>query len=351
MKKIVMTGGGTAGHVTPNIAIINELKDKYEIHYIGSRNSIEEQLITEQGIKFHAISSGKFRRSLDYRNFTDIFRVLKGLQESKHILKKLKPDLIFSKGGYVTVPVILASRSTNTPVIIHESDLSVGLANKISIPIAKKVCVTFSKTKELLGEKAILTGPPVRTEMLSGSGHNGAFFCNFKQDKPIILFIGGSQGSQKINNLVRKNIEELQDFNLIHICGEGNLDESVNFENYKQFEYIKKELPDVFSYADLIVSRAGSNTIYEILALRKPNLLIPLSKKASRGDQIQNADEFELKGYSRVLQDDDDTGEFFVTAIKGTYRDRDEFIRCMERSHFSNGTLKIIEVIEEELSL
>ncbi len=350
MKKIIMTGGGTAGHVTPNIAIINELKDEYEIHYIGSKNSIEERLIKEQNIKFYGISSGKLRRSLNFKNFTDVFRVLKGLSESIMLLRKIKPDLIFSKGGYVTVPVILASKTTKTPVIIHESDLSIGLANKISIPVAKKVCVTFSKTIESIGkEKAVLTGPPIRNSVLQGEKSLGQKFCNFKHDKPTIVFIGGSQGSKNINELVRENIKNLNDFNIVHICGRKNLDNTLHFDNYKQYEYLEEQLPNVFALADLIVSRAGSNTIYEILALKKLNLLIPLSKKASRGDQIQNAKEFETAGYSKVLQDDENLKQSFLPTILDLYENRNKYIDAMQKTNFVNGTPKIVEIIKSEL--
>ncbi len=351
MKKIVMTGGGTGGHVTPNIALIDELKDKYDIHYIGSRNSIEEKLITEQGIKFYGISSGKLRRNIDFRNITDMFKVVKGSFESLVLLKKIKPDLIFSKGGFVTVPVILASRVTKTPVIIHESDLSIGLANRISIPTAKKVCVTFKSTSTKLGEKAIFTGPPIRKVMLNGSKKIGENFCNFGEKKPVILLTGGSQGSKKLNEIIRNNIKNLQRFNIIHLCGKGNIDNSINFKNYIQFEYLNKELPDVFAFSDIIISRAGSNTIYEILALRKPNLLIPLSKEVSRGDQIENAREFDSNGFSRILDDNDKTKDRFVNEINRLYDERDVYIKSMNNFGFVNGTNKIIEVIESELKL
>ncbi len=352
MKKIVMTGGGTAGHVTPNIAIINELRNLYDIYYIGSKNSIEEELIKEQGIKFYSISSGKFRRSLDFKNITDIFKIIKGYSESIFLLKKIKPDLIFSKGGYVTVPVILASKITKTPVIIHESDLSIGLANKISIPIARKVCVTFSKTIEEIGsDKTILTGPPIRKEILSGSKQIGERFCNFKNKKPYIVFIGGSQGSKSINDVVRKNITNLSKFNIIHICGRNNLDTSLDYDNYLQYEYLEDELKNVFAMADIIVSRAGSNTIYEILSLKKPNLLIPLSKRASRGDQILNAKEFEKNGFSSVLQDDENLERDFVPTILNLFDNKDNYINTMKSYNFVNGKDKIIEVINNELNI
>ncbi len=350
MKKIVMTGGGTAGHVTPNIAIINELKDKYDIHYIGSKNSVEEDLVKKENIKFYGISSGKLRRSLNFKNFTDIFRVLKGISESVFLLRKIKPDLIFSKGGYVTVPVILASKTTKIPVIIHESDFTIGLANKISIPIAKKVCVTFEKTIKQIGkDKCIYTGPPVRKSIFLGNKNLGKKFCNFPSNKPVIIFIGGSQGSENINKLVRENIKKLNNFNIVHICGKGNLDVNLNYDNYLQFEYLNDQLPDVFAFADLIVSRAGSNTIYEILALKKLNLLIPLSKKASRGDQLDNAKEFEQKGYSKVLQEDEKINDLFVPTILELYENRNKYIKKMVHCNFVNGTAKIIDIIQNEL--
>ena len=284
-KKIVLTGGGTAGHVTPNIALLPSLKKAgYQIFYIGSYQGIEKGLIEEQKIPYYGISSGKLRRYLDIKNFSDPFRVLKGYQEAKHILKQLKPDILFSKGGFVSVPVVLAASRCHIPVIIHESDMTPGLANRLSFPFSSKICCNFPETVKMLPEgKAVLTGSPIRSELRTGNRTIGLNFAHLSGEKPVILVMGGSQGASAINKAVRSILPKLlNQFQIIHICGKDNLEPSLqNTKGYIQFEYIKAELKDIFAATDLMISRAGANSICEILALRKPNILIPLSKAAS----------------------------------------------------------------------
>ena len=296
MKRIILTGGGTAGHVTPNIALLPRLRElQYDIHYIGSYNGMEKQLVEQQGIPYHGISSGKLRRYFSLQNFTDPFRVLKGFSEANRLIKQLKPDVIFSKGGFVSVPVVIAGKKNHVPVIIHESDMTPGLANKLSIPSAAKVCCNFPETVKLLPEgKAVLTGSPIREELFTGKREEGLRLCGFNEDKPVLLVIGGSLGSVAINNAIRNNIDALlEKYQIIHLCGRNNLDESLEGrEGYKQFEYVKAELKHYFACANVVVSRAGANAICELLALRKPNILIPLGLEASRGDQILNAESF-----------------------------------------------------------
>ena len=250
MKHIVLTGGGTAGHVTPNIALIPRLKELgYEISYIGSLDGIEKKLIEELNIPYYGIASGKLRRYFDLKNFSDPFKVLKGYAQSRKLLKKLKPDVIFSKGGFVTVPVVVAAKSCKIPAIIHESDMTPGLANKLAIPSATKVCCNFPETlKHLPEEKAVLTGTPIRQELLSGDKLEALKFCGFTANKPVIMIIGGSLGAAAVNDSMRKILPELlKDFQVVHLCGKGKLDESLqNTEGYIQFEYIKKELADLF---------------------------------------------------------------------------------------------------------
>ena len=309
MKHIVLTGGGTAGHVTPNIALIPRLKELgYEISYIGSYDGIEKKLIEEMNIPYYGISSGKLRRYFDLKNFTDPFRVLKGFGEAKKLLKQLKPDVVFSKGGFVSVPVVMAGKRRHVPTIIHESDMTPGLANKISIPSATKVCCNFPETLEHLPkEKAVLTGSPIRQELLEGSRSAALEFCGLTDDKPVILIIGGSLGSVAVNNAVRSVLPELlKDFHVIHLCGKGKMDDSLkSLKGYVQFEYIQNQLKDLFALTDVVISRAGANAICELLALHKPNLLIPLSANASRGDQILNARSFERQGFSIVLEEEE----------------------------------------------
>ena len=350
MKRIILTGGGTAGHVTPNIALLPRLKElKYDIHYIGSYNGIEKELIEQFGIPYHGISTGKLRRYFSVQNFTDPFRVLKGMNDAKKLVKILKPDVIFSKGGFVSVPVVLAGKKCKVPTIIHESDMTPGLANKISIPSATKVCCNFPETLGHLPEgKAVLTGSPIRQELLSGDKFKAREFLNFKSDKPVIMVIGGSLGAVAVNNAVRAILPELlKSYQIIHLCGKGKVDESLKgIEGYAQFEYIKEELKDLFALTDIVISRAGANAICELLALHKPNLLIPLSANASRGDQILNARSFERQGFSVVLEEEELTDDVLLSAINHLYENRESYVDTMKRSSQQNSIDTIIDLIE-----
>lgn len=350
MKRIILTGGGTAGHVTPNIALLPRLKElQYDIHYIGSYNGIEKELIEQFGIPYHGISSGKLRRYFSVQNFTDPFRVIKGLGEARKLVKILQPDVIFSKGGFVSVPVVLAGKSQHVPTIIHESDMTPGLANKISLPSATKVCCNFPETLEHLPEgKAVLTGSPIRQELLSGDKFKARDFLGFTSDKPVIMVVGGSLGSVAVNEAVRGILPELlKDFQVVHLCGKGKIDDSLkNLDGYAQFEYIKDELKDLFSLTDIVISRAGANAICELLALHKPNLLIPLSANASRGDQILNARSFERQGYSVVLEEEELNKQVLLDSILRLYENRESYIDAMKNSPQQNSIDTIIDLIE-----
>lgn len=351
MKRIILTGGGTAGHVTPNIALLPRLKElDYDIHYIGSTNGIEKKLIEDTGIPYYGIASGKLRRYFDPKNFTDPFRVLKGYAQAHKLLGKLKPDIIFSKGGFVAVPVVLAAKSRHIPVIIHESDMTPGLANKISLSAATKVCCNFPETMKYIPEgKAVLTGSPIRRELLHGNRMEALKLCGFTANKPVIMVIGGSQGSVIVNDAVRGILPELlKTYQVIHLCGKGKLDSSkIGLEGYIQFEYAKKELADLFALADVCISRAGANAICELLALRKPNLLIPLSANASRGDQILNAESFENQGFSEVLAEENLAPTIMLPIINKLYEHRADYIAAMEKSEQSDAISKIIALIQE----
>nr|WP_294464237.1 undecaprenyldiphospho-muramoylpentapeptide beta-N-acetylglucosaminyltransferase [uncultured Sellimonas sp.] len=349
MKRIILTGGGTAGHVTPNIALLPRLKElQYDIHYIGSYNGIEKDLIEPFHIPYHGISSGKLRRYFSMKNFTDPFRVLKGFHEANKLIKTLKPDVIFSKGGFVSVPVVMAGKKNHVPTIIHESDITPGLANKISMPSATKICCNFPETlKSLPADKAVLTGSPIRQELLTGDPEAARKFCHFTSEKPVILVIGGSLGAAAVNQAVRRILPKLlENFQVIHLCGKGKLDESLTgVEGYAQFEYIQKELKDLFALADLVISRAGANAICELLALRKPNILIPLPAKSSRGDQILNARSFERQGFSMVLEEETLTDETLLDAVCRLYQDRSTYIKAMQDSGMQNSIETIINLI------
>lgn len=351
MKKIVLTGGGTAGHVTPNIALLPHLKEAgFDISYLGSYDGIEKRLIGDFNIPYYGISTGKLRRYFSMQNFTDPFRVIKGFAEAKSILKKLKPDVVFSKGGFVSVPVVRAASSLGIPCIIHESDMTPGLANKLCIPVAAKVCCNFPETYNLLPEgKAVLTGSPIREELAAGSKEAGLSLCNFTTDKPVILVIGGSLGSANVNMYVRKALPKLlEQYQVAHICGKEKIDNLLlNTAGYKQFEYVKEDLKDLFAMADLVISRAGANAICELLALKKPNLLIPLSAKASRGDQILNANSFLAQGFSIVLEEEELMEDTLYSAVNTLYTNRHTYIEAMEKSTLTDSIGRIMALIKE----
>ncbi len=351
MKKIVLTGGGTAGHVTPNIALLPSLVEAgYDISYIGSYEGIEKKLIEDLGITYYGISSGKLRRYKSLKNLSDPFRVLHGLFQAKKLMKQIKPDVVFSKGGFVSVPVVLAAKSRHIPAIIHESDMTPGLANKIAMRSAVKICCNFPETIEYLPKsKAVLTGSPIRAELLSGNAIKGREFCGFNSEKPIIMVVGGSTGAVKVNEAVRKVLPELLNrYQIVHLCGKGKTDSSLNnTDGYVQFEYIDKELRDLFAMSDIVISRAGANAICELLALRKPNILIPLSANASRGDQILNARSFAKQGYSKVLMEEDVTPETLLNAVNETYDLRASYTKKMSSSTQNNAIETIMNLIKQ----
>lgn len=351
MKRIVLTGGGTAGHVTPNIALLPRLKELgYDIHYIGSYQGIEKNLIEDCGIPYYGISSGKLRRYFDLKNFSDPFKVVKGFSEASKLMKELKPDVVFSKGGFVSVPVVLAAKQRKIPVIIHESDMTPGLANKLSIPAASKVCCNFPETVEHLPKgKALLTGSPIRQELLTGDREKALKFTGLSGTKPVLLIIGGSLGSVIVNEAVRSILPDLlKKFEIIHLCGKGKLDSSLTaMSGYVQYEYISEELKDLFALSDIVISRAGANSICEFLTLRKPALLIPLSAAASRGDQILNANSFAKQGFAAVLEEEQLNGESLSNALNDLWDNRASYIEAMNNSPMGDAIETIVGLFEE----
>lgn len=351
MKRILLTGGGTAGHVTPNIALLPRLRELgYEISYIGSYNGIEKKLMEDFQVPYYGISSGKLRRYFDPKNFTDPFKVIKGYGEACRIIKKLSPDVLFSKGGFVSVPVVLAANRYHVPAIIHESDMTPGLANKLCIPSAKKVCCNFPETIQYLpANKAVLTGSPIRQELLKGDRLHALRFTGLSANKPVILVMGGSMGAVAVNEALRRILPTLlKEFQVIHLCGAGKLDHSLgHLAGYVQYEYIKDELKDLFALADIVISRAGANAICELLALKKPSLLIPLSAAASRGDQLLNAHSFEKQGFSMVLEEAKITNDALLQAIHTLYQNRTTFSSAMESSSQTDSIETIIRLIDE----
>lgn len=354
MKTIILTGGGTAGHVTPNLALIPSLKAAgYEIRYIGSYQGIERKLIESAGIPYDGISSGKLRRYFDLKNFTDPLRVLKGYGEALKLLKKYKPDVIFSKGGFVAVPVVFAAKHYHIPVIIHESDMTPGLANKLCIPSAYKVCHNFPETADQLpADKAVLSGSPIRQELFEGNKEAGLRLCGFDHSRPVLLVIGGSLGAAAVNEAVREALPTLlKNYQIIHICGKGKIDKTYRqTPGYIQFDYVKDELRDLLAAADVVISRAGSNAICELLALHKPNVLIPLPAKASRGDQLLNAESFRKQGFSFLLEEENVTTQTLCQAVDHVYKHRRGYVDAMSKQTSKDAIDIIVSLCDEAAS-
>lgn len=335
MSKIAFTGGGTVGHVSVNLSLIPTALEKgHQVFYIGSKNGIEREMIESQlsNIKYYPISSGKLRRYLSFENAKDVFKVLKGILDARRVLKKEKPDLLFSKGGFVSVPVVIAARSLNIPTIIHESDLTPGLANKISLKFSKKIYTTFEDTlKYLPKDKADFVGATIREDLKEGNQQKGYEITGFDSDKKVLLVMGGSLGSKKLNDIIRENLEALlHDYQIIHLTGHGLVDESYKQKGYIQYEFVKEELTHLLSITDTVVSRAGSNAIYEFLTLRIPMLLIPLGLDQSRGDQIDNAKYFESKGYGKMIPEDQLTQFKLLEQLKQIESHRTNITHQME---------------------
>ncbi|MGI6168867.1 MAG: undecaprenyldiphospho-muramoylpentapeptide beta-N-acetylglucosaminyltransferase [Christensenellales bacterium] len=348
MKKIILTGGGTAGHVTPNLALLPALlQHGYEVHYIGSRDGIEKSLCQKEGVTYHAIQTGKLRRYRSVKNFTDPFRILAGFFSSIGIIRRVRPNVIFSKGGFVSVPVSVAGKLNGIPVVLHESDLTPGLANRLCSPFSKAICATFPETRAHINpKKAHITGAPLRAALFEGDRDKGLSLCGFSGDKPVLLIIGGSLGAKAINNTVRNILPALtEQFSVIHLCGKGNLEPSLQLPHYAQFEFVEDELPHLFAAADIVLSRAGANAIFELLALRKPALLVPLTKSSSRGDQLLNAENFRSKGYSLVLLQEDMTDQSLLDAVRALYEQRHSLVTAMEASGQGNGTENVLKII------
>lgn len=351
MARIVLTGGGTLGHVTPHLALLPYLREKgYEIHYVGTEKGMEaDRMRAEPGVIYHAVQSGKLRRYFSWQNFTDPFRVIAGAFQSAHLMGRLKPDVVFSKGGFVAVPVVFGAWLHRIPVLCHESDLTPGLANKLCKPFARRFATTFPECAQALGSKAEMTGTPLRRELFSGSREKGLQLLGFDGGKPVLLMMGGSSGAQSVNKALRAALPALTpSFDVAHICGKGNLDAALEGKpGYTQLEFLSEELPDVLACADLVLSRAGANALCEFQALGRPMLLVPYPKGASRGDQILNARSLEKRGLCRVLLQEDMTPETLAEAVEATWKDRERLTEALKNAPPADGTARVLELIEE----
>ena len=347
-KTIIFTGGGTAGHVTPNLALMEKLdRSEWEVHYIGTAEGIEKQIIgNRDDVVYHEIAWGKLRRYFDLRNLTDPFRVQKGYRQSRAIIREVKPAVIFSKGGYVSVPVVGAARGL-CPIVAHESDYTPGLANRLAARYATKICVSFADTLQFVPKgKGVHTGTPIRPELYRGSREKGLAFTGFSGKKPVLLTVGGSLGAQAVNEALREALPLLlPTFDVVHLCGKGKAEPGLTVEGYRQYEYINEEMADLLAMADVVLSRAGANAVFELLALQKPMLLVPLTAKSSRGDQLLNADYFSARGYAKTLLQSDMTAATLSEALLEVYRDRETYRAAMEKAENVDGTQPILDVI------
>ena len=345
-KTIVLCGGGTAGHVMPNIALLPELKKHFKnICYIGSHNGIEKQIISEQkNINYYSISTVKLIRSLSLKNLLIPIKLLKGIIEAKKILKQLKPNIVFSKGGFVSVPVTIAAKQLSIPVVALESDLSLGLANKIILKQCKVMCCSFKETAQKLKNKGVYTLSPIRNQLFMGNKQIAKQTCKFNNNLPTLLVIGGSLGAKAINDVMFMCASEItKQFNVIHIVGKNNINKQLNLTNYYQIEFTSN-IENYFALCDIVISRAGSNAIFEFLALKKPMLLIPLSKESSRGDQIENAKNFLNKGFAHVLYQEDLNTKTLMTEINKLFNNKNTIIEKQKQYH-GNGVKNIVEQI------
>lgn len=341
MKKIVFTGGGTAGHIVPNFAIIDEIKSQAEVYYIGS-NGLEKNLVKEKGITFYEIPSTKLKRSLSLSNLIIPFKLINSIFKAKKILKKIQPDKVFSKGGYVSLPVVIAAKNLKIPVISHESDLTMGLANKLVKNKSQVICTSFEKTAQNL-KNGLYTGTPLRKEIFLGNKENAKKLFKNYTERPTILVFGGSLGSKTINKVIINSLDKLNKFNIIHIVGKNNLND-IKKDNYVCLEYTNS-IGDLFALSSLVISRAGSTSINELLYLNKPNILIPLSKKASRGDQLLNSEYFKEKGYSKVILEENLSTKTLLQTINSLMQEKEKYIQNMKNAPKPNATQKIVTLL------
>ncbi|EIT86709.1 undecaprenyldiphospho-muramoylpentapeptide beta-N-acetylglucosaminyltransferase [Fictibacillus macauensis ZFHKF-1] len=349
-QTIVFTGGGSAGHVTPNIAIMDELgREEWDLHYIGSKQGIEKDLISALEIPYYGISSGKLRRYLDFQNVKDAFKVIKGIADARKVLKKLQPKLVFSKGGFVSVPVIIAASLLNIPIYIHESDLTPGLANKISQRFATKIFTSFEEAaSHFPAHKTTAIGSPIRQAIFAGDAKRGKALLGITNDQPILTIMGGSLGAQKINETIRTALPELTArYHIVHLCGKGNVDETLqHIPSYQQFDYVNKELPDLLAATDTVITRGGSNALFEFLALHIPMLIIPLTKQQSRGDQLLNAAAFTKKGYAHTLEEEQLTAKSLLQALEQLEEGRDTMIQRLKASNQGDALSELVKQIQ-----
>lgn len=348
MRHLVCTGGGTAGHVLPAIPVMERARAVgARVSFVGSRSGLEARLLAGEDVDYHGIASGKLRRYLSLENLLDAFRVLAGIWQAYWLLGRLAPDVVFSKGGFVSFPVVLAAWLRRMPVVAHESDLTPGLANRLALPFLKTLCVTFPETRApRLRGRLVVTGTPLRETLLRGVAERGRRLIQAPEGRSVLLVTGGSLGADAVNRAVREVLDELlESFVVVHVCGPGKRTEHAA-EGYHQFEYVTGDWGDLLAAADLVVSRAGANTLFELLALGKPSLLIPLSPRVSRGDQVENAEYARVRGLCRVLSEDELSGPRLLVAVDAAWRDLPELRRHLAGFQAADAAAAIVRELE-----
>ena len=338
MPKIIFTGGGSAGHVTLNLALIPWfIENKWEIDYIGSKGGMEQELVAKfPTVKYHGIMTGKLRRYFSLQNFIDAIKIPIGCLQATYLIHKLNPDIIFSKGGFVSFPVVIGGFINRKKIFMHESDLTPGLANKLSLPFVNTFFTTFPETIKSVKQKNKVecVGPVLSNRLFNGKKEEGAKFSKLDLNKPTIMVIGGSLGAKSLNDAVKNNFEEiLKKYQLIHIAGKNGFNSELNANGYVQYEYIDKELKDLIALSDVVISRAGSNSIFELASLNKPMILVPLPNTASRGEQSLNAKNFANKGYAEIIKDEDISNpDILFPTLEKVFKNKDIYTQKMKNN-------------------
>jgi UDP-N-acetylglucosamine--N-acetylmuramyl-(pentapeptide) pyrophosphoryl-undecaprenol N-acetylglucosamine transferase len=348
-RHVLFTGGGSAGHVVPNLPLIAHFAAAgSRISYVGSKDGPEANLAAGVGVPFYAIRSGKLRRYWSWRNVMDVWWIVVGLAQACALLRRLRPSVVFSKGGYVAFPVVVAAWVWRVPVIAHESDLTPGLANRLSLPFVAAVCTTFAVTAfPARGKPIVHTGTPLRPDLVRGDAERGRARFDLPRGRPLVVVFGGSLGADALNRVVRDALDALLEFgSIVHVCGPGRTDAAfADRGGYRQFEFVGAEWGDLLAAADVVVARAGANSLYELVALGKPHLLVPLPRSASRGDQISNAAYAVEHGWSRVIAEEDLDPARLTAAVRELYVDRARIIAALRGAGLGDGTRAVADVI------
>jgi len=340
MKKIIFTGGGSGGHVTLNLGLLPLfVQAGWQVSYIGSKTGIEKELVCKiSGVRYYEIETGKLRRYFSLDNFIDILHIPVGIAQAWNIVRKIKPDVIFSKGGFVSFPVVFGGYLAGCrKIFMHESDVTPGLANKMSLPFVSTFFTTFADTENYVRNKSKVhcVGPVLTERLNNGSKEKALQLCNFTPDKPVVMFVRGSLGAKSINSAISKNLDALlTKYQVIHICGKGQ-GNKIRQHGYKQFEFVDTEFKDLMALADVVVSRSGSNAIFELLSQKKPMLLVPLPSTSSRGEQSLNAQSFKEQGFADILADKD-VENGLLTAIDTVYAKRNDYIEAMSKAEWKS---------------